>query len=126
MTEPLLLADPEAVDDDGVDALIARSHRRPVLLEFWLEGCPFCRLMAPSMRALAGEYAGRMDVATYRIDAITRSVRRFRVSATPTLVLLDRGRVVWHAEGFVPLSRLRAELNRALDGIAKPPEPQLA
>jgi thioredoxin 1 len=124
MPEPAF-KEPLHVTDANFDAIVAQSHQRPVLLEFWLEGCGHCRLMAPSFRVLAGEYEGRMDVATYRIDAISRPVKRFQVRGTPTTVLLHQGKEVWRAVGFVPLGRMRAELDRALASIQAPAQPQL-
>ena len=126
MPEPMRLKEPMQVSGDaGVDLLIAQSHRKPVLLEFWMEGCVHCRLMAPSVRVIAGEYESRMDVAAYRIDAITRSVKRFQVRGTPTFLLLDKGKVVWRAQGAIPLGKMRADLDQALAGLGATTEPHL-
>ena len=37
----------------------------PVLVDFWGEGCPPCREMAPTIDAVAEEYAGRVRIGSW-------------------------------------------------------------
>lgn len=63
----------------------------PVLVEFFATWCGSCRRFAPTLEAVAVEYAGRVPVVQVNADENPELVRRYRVSSTPTLVLFSSG-----------------------------------
>lgn len=66
----------------------------PVLVDFGASWCPPCRAIAPTIDALAEEFAGRVKVATLDVDAEPELAERFEVRSVPTLLMLSRGRVL--------------------------------
>lgn len=63
-----------------------------VLVDFYTDGCPPCRMMMPVLNELANE---RPDVKFVKVDAAsnTDAAVRFRVSAVPTFLLFTNGQV---------------------------------
>ena len=66
----------------------------PVVVDFWAPWCPPCRVIAPILAELAGEYAGRLTIAKVNIDEQQRSMIRFGIQGAPTLIIFKDGKEV--------------------------------
>ena len=96
---------------ESFEAEVLRSSE-PVLVDFWATWCPPCRMIAPTIDALAGEYAGRVKVAKLDVDAAPDVAEKFGIQSIPTLLVFKDGRVVDQRVGALP----RSEMARMLDG----------
>ena len=83
---------------------------QPVLVDFSASWCPPCRAIAPTIDALAEEFRGRIKVGTLDVDAEPELAERYGVRAMPTLLMLDRGKVVDQHLGAAPREILHAFL----------------
>ena len=81
---------------------------QPVLVDFSATWCPPCRAIAPTIDALAEEFRGRVKVGTIDVDAFPDIAERYQVRAMPTLLILDRGKVLDQRLGAAPPAVLRA------------------
>ncbi|MFR5865785.1 MAG: thioredoxin [Acutalibacteraceae bacterium] len=82
----------------------------PVLLDFWAPWCGPCRMLAPELKALADEYAGRVVVGKVNVDEEPELAAAFRVASIPTVVVLRDGKVVRTSVGYKPKEALAALL----------------
>lgn len=85
----------------------------PVLVDFWAAWCGPCRMVAPVVEELAGEYAGRVKVAKLNVDENRGTAARFGIMSIPTLLIFQGGDVKNRLVGF----RSKAELAKALDVV---------
>jgi thioredoxin 1 len=83
---------PVAVTDAAFASTVLEAPR-PVLVDFGAEWCGPCVAVAPMIRDLALEYAGRLTVATVDIDSNPQLAARYGVRSLPTVMLLADGRV---------------------------------
>lgn len=82
----------------------------PVLLDFWAPWCGPCRMLAPELKALADEYAGRVVVGNVNVDEEPELAAAFRVASIPTVVVIRDGKVVRTSVGYKPKEALAALL----------------
>lgn len=86
----------------------------PVLIDFWAEWCGPCRMVAPILEKLAGEYAGKVKIAKVDVDANPQLAGGFRIMSIPTLMFVKEGKIVGQAAGAAPEPALRDALEQLI------------
>lgn len=92
----------------------------PVLVDFWAAWCGPCRLIAPIVADLAGEYEGRLKVAKVDVDELPELANRHQVQSIPTLGLFVHGSLVKRIVGYVPKAKLKKQIDAILDPLPLP------
>ena len=82
----------------------------PVLVDFWASWCAPCRMLAPTIAALAEDHAGTLKVGKVNVDEQPELAMRFGVSGIPTVILFRDGAAAGKSVGFVPRETLEALL----------------
>ncbi len=88
------------------------GSKEPVLVDFWAVWCPPCRMIAPTLEALAVEYAGRVKVGKLNVDENEDLAARYDIRSIPTLLVFRDGKVVDQRVGALPRSELVPLLDR--------------
>jgi thioredoxin 1 len=96
---------PLAVDDSNFQAEVLSSDK-PVLVDFWAIWCGPCKMIAPIVEELAGEYDGKLKVAKMDVDANPRTAMQYGIRSIPTLLIFKGGQVVEQIVGAVPKRHL--------------------
>jgi thioredoxin 2 len=108
---------PVIVTDATFETIVLRATA-PVLLDCWAEWCGPCHMLAPTIDALARDYAGRIVVAKLDVDANPRTAARYDVRGIPTLLLFHQGQLVDRLVGVQPRPAIEGRLT-ALLGAAR-------
>jgi len=99
--------------DAAFEAEVLQSDK-PVLVDYWAEWCGPCKMIAPVLDEVAGEFKERLKVAKINIDENAQTPRKYNVRGIPTLMLFKGGDVVAQKTGALSKSQLAAFLEANL------------
>ena len=77
---------------ENFDAEVINSDK-PVLVDFWAEWCAPCRMLAPTIDAIATDYDGRVKVAKLNVDQFGEIAAKYQIRGIPTILLFHRGEI---------------------------------
>ncbi len=101
------------VTDDSFEEEVLKSPD-PVLVDYWADWCGPCKMIAPVLDEIAGEYAGRVKIAKLNIDENPNTPPRYGIRGIPTLMLFRGGEVEATKVGAVSKSQLTAFIDSNL------------
>ncbi len=98
------------VTDDTFEDEVLKSNT-PVLVDYWAEWCGPCKMIAPILDEVVGEYQGRLKVCKLNIDENPATPPKFGIRGIPTLMLFKDGSVEATKVGALSKSQLTAFLD---------------
>jgi thioredoxin 1 len=99
--------------DADFDSHVLQSEV-PVLVDFWAPWCGPCRMIAPALDQLAGEYAGKAKVVKIDVDQNPATAMKFRVRSIPMLLVFKDGQIHGQQIGAVGKAQLAQLIDKAL------------
>lgn len=107
------MAKPAEVTDATFDEEVLKSGE-PVLVDFWAPWCGPCRMVAPLVEELAGEYDGKVKFVKLNTDDNMKTAARYGIRSIPTLLMFKGGEPVDQIIGFRPKGDLKRTIEKAL------------
>jgi thioredoxin 1 len=104
------MADVQEFTDSNFDTEVLQSSQ-PVLVDFWAEWCQPCRMLSPTIDAVAGEYAGKVKVGKVDTDANREISMKYGITAIPTVILFQNGEVAKKFVGLTPKEQFTAAVD---------------
>ena len=88
---------------------------KPVLVDFFAEWCGPCKMMAPVLSEFSKEMGDRVKVIKVDVDKNQSASMAYQIQGVPTLILFQKGKVVWRQSGVVPAHQLKNIVLQYLD-----------
>ncbi|MGI9330019.1 MAG: thioredoxin TrxA [Gammaproteobacteria bacterium] len=101
------------VSDDTFETSVIQADK-PVLVDFWAEWCGPCKMIAPILEQLAGEYEGRLEIAKLDVEAAQSTATKYGIRSIPTLMLFKDGVVQAQHVGMLSKEQLSQLLDKNL------------
>ena len=92
------------VTKDNFEEKVVNAQGK-VLLDFWATWCGPCRMVAPIVEEIAAENAD-LTVGKVNVDEEMELAVKFGIVSIPTLIVLEKGKVVNKAVGYAPKAEL--------------------
>ncbi len=86
----------------------------PVVVDFWAEWCPPCRMIAPLIDQLSDEYAGKAKFVKVNVDNDPDVAGRYNIMNIPTLIFFNNGAPYEKIVGAVPKQKIKEVLDTIL------------
>ncbi len=113
MTPSPAIAHTVAVTDESFEREVL-DRSGVVLVEFWAQWCPSCKMLAPALAEVARDRADTLAVRTINTDENPLTTREYQIMAAPTLLLFRDGQLVRTFVGARSKTRLLVEIDDAL------------
>ena len=99
--------------DDGFQADVLDSDV-PVLVDFWAEWCQPCKMLTPTIDAIAEEYSGRAKVGKMNIDDHQGVAVARNIQSIPTVLIFKGGEEAGRLVGIAPKEKIAEALDAAM------------
>ncbi len=106
------MSTPLNITDDQFEKEVLQSDV-PVVVDFWATWCGPCKMIAPILEEVAGEYAEKVKIVKIDVDSNSETAAKHSIMSIPSLLFFKNGEVVEKVVGAVP----KAKLTSLIDGI---------
>jgi len=103
----------QEITDETFETDVLQADR-PVLVDFWAEWCMPCRMLAPTIEEIAGEFEGKVTVGKLDTDKARDTSVKYKITAIPTVIIFQGGEVKKKFVGLTNAGDLRNALNELL------------
>jgi thioredoxin 1 len=103
----------QAVTEQTFENEVLKSTT-PVLVDFWAAWCGPCKMIAPIVEDIAGEYVGKLKVLKLDVDENGGVAAKYNVMSIPTLGIFNKGELVERIVGYMPKEQLKKRIDAAL------------
>ena len=86
------------------------ASNKSLMIDFWATWCGPCRMLAPTVDAIASEYEGKVAVGKCDVDDAQELAIQLGIRNIPTLVFFKDGKVVDRLVGLVSKQDIEKKL----------------
>lgn len=79
---------------------------QPVLVDFFATWCGPCQMMQPILEDTAKAMGDKLKIVKVDVDKNQLAASKFQVRGVPTLILFQKGKILWRESGVVPAHQL--------------------
>ncbi|MCA9814507.1 MAG: thioredoxin, partial [Cyanobacteria bacterium HKST-UBA01] len=100
--------------DYGTEVL---KSKQPVFIDFYAEWCRPCKMLAPTVEELSGEYQGKVKFVKVDIDKAPSVAQMYGITAVPTMIIINKGKKVKAMTGLQSKEKIKAFISKNLPDV---------
>lgn len=81
----------DATENDFSEKVLQASRQHPVLVDFWADWCPPCRVLTPVLEKVTQALNGKILLAKVEVDDNMHLAGRYQLRGFPTVILFIDG-----------------------------------
>lgn len=101
------------ITDANFEELVVKSDK-PVMIDFWAVWCGPCRMIAPIVEEMSGEYEGKAVVGKVDVDSNPNVAMKYGIRNIPTVLFIKNGEVADKQVGAAPKQAFTKKLDALL------------
>lgn len=101
------------ISEENVEGII-RGAERPVALDFWMDNCPPCNALAPTLEAVAESYEEQVKTFQVKVDEDSPILQTYGIKGMPTVLFFEEGELAGRLAGRIR----KQDLEEAFEEIA--------
>ncbi len=101
------------ITDANFEELVVNSDK-PVMIDFWAVWCGPCRMIAPIVEEMSGEYEGKAVIGKVDVDSNPNVATKYGIRNIPTVLFVKNGEIVDKQVGAAPKQAFTAKLDALL------------
>jgi thioredoxin 1 len=106
------------VNDNSFEHEVLQADK-PVLVDFWAAWCGPCRMLAPTIEAIAQEFSGNASVVKLNVDDNLSVTAKYGIKGIPTLILFSQGKEVERLVGAAGKDSIARVIKKYTDSGAQ-------
>ena len=103
------------ITDENFEKEVLKSDK-PTLVDFWAEWCGPCKMLTPTIEALAEEYKDTSSIVKINVDDSPAIATKYGIRSIPSILLFNNGDVVEQRVGAVSKDELAGMLDKIIKG----------
>jgi len=108
------MSKPIHINDDRFETEVLQAEQT-VIVDFWATWCGPCKMIAPILEEIAGEYDNRVKVVKIDVDSNAATAGKYNIMAIPSLLIFKNGEMVDQVVGAIPKAQLTSRLEKVLE-----------
>ena len=85
-----------------------------LLVDFSAEWCGPCKMMPPILQEVKKKIGDPLTIIKMDVDRNPQTARQYGIQSVPTLILFQKGKVLWRQSGVVQANQLELIIRRFL------------
>ncbi len=98
------------ITDANFEDLVVNSDK-PVMIDFWAVWCGPCRMIAPIVEEMSGEYEDKAVIGKVDVDSNPNIAMKYGIRNIPTVLFVKGGEVVDKQVGAAPKQVFTSKLD---------------
>lgn len=89
----------------------------PVLVDFYTDWCGPCKMMVPILKKLKNRMGEQIQIIKIDAEKNPAAAIRYHVKGVPTLILFQKGRILWQKSGVVQAEQLYSIIQSKIGAV---------